>query len=190
MAILIRAQRSARRVTRSYLDPPEGPVYTLLPPSGALPDWSSPSSYQRARTFPGSQNQPASRLQPFMFNDDVNPVDNPQELEALDSRIAELAELQPGWLDGDGASLSPAALRKARIILAELLRLDVPRPRIYPTPEGGVQAEWAAGDHEINVTFEPDGSSAALAVNRESGESRELENGDAEDIAQFFQRAS
>lgn len=189
MAILIQAQRSARRETRSYLDPPEGPVYTLLPPSGALPDWSSPLSYQRVRASP-SQNRPASRLQPFTFDDDVSPVDNPEELEALNRRIAELAELQPGWLDGDGASLAPAALRNARITLAELLRLGVPRPRIYPTPEGGIQAEWAAGDYEINITFEPDGSSAALAVNLGSGESRELENGDAGDIAQFFQRAS
>ncbi len=121
---------------------------------------------------------------------DVSPVEDPEGLEALDNRIAELAELKPGWLDGAGAPLTLAALEKARITLTELLLLDAPRPHIYPTPEGGVQAEWAAGAHEISVTFEPDGSSYALAVKRESGESSELENGDSMEIAQFFQRAS
>lgn len=120
---------------------------------------------------------------------EVSPIEDPEGLEALDSRIAELAELKPGWLDGAGVPLTLEALGKARITLTELLLLDVPRARIYPTPEGGVQAEWAAGSYEISVTFEPDGSSDALAVNRESGESRELENGAAAGIAEFFQLA-
>jgi hypothetical protein len=121
---------------------------------------------------------------------DVSPVENPDELEALDSRIAELAELKPGWLDGAGVPLTAAALSKARITLTELLLLDLPRARIYPTLEGGVEAEWSAGAYEISVTFEPDGSSNALVVNRESGGSRELENGDTAGIAQFFQPVS
>jgi hypothetical protein len=121
---------------------------------------------------------------------DVSLVEDPEELAALDRRIAELAELQRGWLDGDGAPPAQVALRKASSTLAELLRPDVPHPRIYPTLEGGVQAEWAAGDYEISVTFESDGSSHALAVNRESGDSHELENGDVGGIVQLFQGAS
>jgi len=73
MAILIQAQRSARSKTRPYLDPPEGPTYELLPPSGALPDWASPFSYQHTYTVGASRNRPTSMLQPFTFNDDVDP---------------------------------------------------------------------------------------------------------------------
>jgi hypothetical protein len=121
---------------------------------------------------------------------DVTPVEDPEGLAALDDRIAELELLQPGWLDGAGASLAPAASRQAKITLAELLLPGVPRPRLYPTPEGGVQAEWAVGNYEISLTFKPDGSSCGVAVHRESGESREVENGDAREIAQFFQQES
>lgn len=73
MAILIQAQRSVRRESRSYLEPSEGPEYVLVPPSGALPDWASPMSYQRARTASAGQHRPASMLQPFTFNDDLDP---------------------------------------------------------------------------------------------------------------------
>jgi len=71
MAILIHAQRSVRRESRSYLEPSDGPTYVLVPPSGALPDWASPLSYQRAPTASAGQRRPASMLQPFTFNDDL-----------------------------------------------------------------------------------------------------------------------
>lgn len=121
---------------------------------------------------------------------DVSLVEDPESLEALDSRIAELRELQHGWLDGDGVPPTPAALQQASIVLAEQLTPDVPRPRVYPTPDGGVQAEWAMGGYEINLTIDPDGRGHALAVNLDSGESRDLENGDTKEIAQFLQQAS
>jgi hypothetical protein len=120
---------------------------------------------------------------------DVSLVEDPESLEALDNRIAELRELQHGWLDGDGAPPASVALQRASAMLPELLTLDAPHPHLYPTPEGGVQAEWAVGEYEISLMFEPDGRSYALVVNRDSGESRELENDDTGGIAQFLQRA-
>jgi hypothetical protein len=110
------------------------------------------------------------------------------DVAAIDSRFRELAGLTQGWLDGEGAPLATAALEGARATVAELLRREAPVPRLYPTLEGGVQAEWAVGDYEISLTFEPDGRSYALVVNRDSGESRELENDDTSGIVQFLQR--
>jgi hypothetical protein len=132
----------------------------------------------------------AGVLRRFESIQDVSPVEAPEELDALDSRIAELGELQHGWLDGEGVPPALAALKNASFVLAELLRLDVPRPRLYPAVEGGVQAEWTVGNHEVSVTFEPDGSFYALAVNRDSGESYEVENGDAEEIAELILQSS
>jgi hypothetical protein len=120
---------------------------------------------------------------------DVSPVDDPDDLAALDNRLGELEELQEGWLDGDGLPPAPAALQSARATLAELLGLEAPRPRVYPTPEGGVQAEWTAGNHEISLTFQPDGTLYAVAVNSESGEADELPDGDTVRIAQFVLRS-
>ena len=92
----------------------------------------------------------------------MSPVEDPEGLSALDSRIAELEGLQAGWLDGAGIPPTPAAVKNASITLAELLLLDVPCPRLYPTPDGGVQAEWATGDYEVNVTFEQAGEQQGL----------------------------
>jgi hypothetical protein len=59
--------------------------------------------------------------------------------------------------------------------LAELLNFDVPGPRVFPTPEGGVQAEWTVAGHEISVTFGPNGSLYAVSVNLASGQTEEPE---------------
>ncbi len=62
-------------------------------------------------------------------------------------------------------------------MLADLLTFEVPRPRVFATPEGGVQAEWTVGEHEISVTFEPDGKLYAVSVNLASGDAEEPEAG-------------
>lgn len=119
---------------------------------------------------------------------DVSRVEDPADLEAVDSRLDELEGLRGGWLDGYGAAPTPHALRSARRIVAELLRLEVPKPRLYPTPDGGVQAEWTAGESEINVTFNSDGSSLLVAVDIDSGEANEVTNVEPEEIARFVRR--
>jgi len=121
---------------------------------------------------------------------DVGSVEDPPDIATVDSRFRELAGLDEGWLDGEGVPLANAALESARTTVAELLRREAPMPRLYPTPEGGVQAEWTAGHYEISVTFQPDGELYGLAVNSVSGESDELIDADVERIARFVQRAS
>ncbi|MSU80260.1 MAG: hypothetical protein EXS16_19480 [Gemmataceae bacterium] len=66
-------------------------------------------------------------------------------------RIAELKQLTNGWFDGIG--LAPAHDRLDQLATAfennfpgDELRL----PFLYPTPEGGVRAEWSFKSHEIS----------------------------------------
>jgi hypothetical protein len=119
---------------------------------------------------------------------DVSRVEDPADLEAVDSRLDELEGLRGGWLDGYGAAPTPPALRSARRIVAELLGLEVPKPRLYPTPDGGVQAEWTAGESEINVTFNSDGTPLLVAVDIDSGEANEVTNVEPGEIARFVRR--
>jgi hypothetical protein len=124
---------------------------------------------------------------------DVDPADDahPSEtVQDIDRRLGELEELRRGWLDGEGEALAPDATRRAREILSELASADVPRPRLYPTPEGGVQAEWSIGRYEVSLTFLPDGDAEGLAVNGVSGESDELPGTDVETIIRFVLRAA
>jgi hypothetical protein len=118
---------------------------------------------------------------------DIGPV--PEELAALDSRLSELRETGDAWLDGQGLAPQQAALDKAYATLAELMRLDVPRPRLYPTVEGGVQAEWTMGPFEISVTFDPGGAIFAAATDTDTGADEELKDPAAELLARLILRA-
>lgn len=108
---------------------------------------------------------------------------------ALRLRLAELQKLEDGWLDGDGERLQPQILQCARVTLGRLLRLGVPRSRVYPTPEGGVQAEWTIGTREISLTFEPDGTVYAAVTDVTSGTDDELQDGNADQLARFVLQA-
>ena len=56
-----------------------------------------------------------------------------------------------------------------------MLNHGVSRPRLAPTPDGGVEAEWSRGDHEVSVTFEPTGRLYGNTVDLTTGEMTEPE---------------
>lgn len=128
------------------------------------------------------------RLIRFDSIHDVSVLDDAEELARLDGRFDELAAMRAGWLDGEGVAPNPVALDRARRILAELLNFELPRPKVFPTPEGGVQAEWTVAGHDISVTFEPDDTLYAVSVNLASGhtEEPELATESAEQIARLL----
>ena len=76
-------------------------------------------------------------------------------------RLTELRDLKDGWADGMqnvrdwGSGFGKAPSQDGLDWLAAQLERfypnDAPRPRIYPTPEGGVQIEWSLGDLEIDI---------------------------------------
>lgn len=63
-----------------------------------------------------------------------------------DARFAELAELPPGWFDGEGTAIDEVAMKAARALLAVLADSSIALPRIYPTVDGGIQLEWHGPD--------------------------------------------
>ena len=76
----------------------------------------------------------------------------------LTARIEEIGRLEDGWLDGDGKAPKWAFLQRAeRAVwhIVEATGLD--RPHVYPTPEGGLQAEWEVRGVAFQVTFAPNG---------------------------------
>jgi len=121
---------------------------------------------------------------------DVSLIDDPEGLDILDDRLDELSRLSDGWLDGFGSPPAAEVLQRARSQLAVLLTIDVPRPRVFATPEGGVQAEWTVGEREISINFEPDGSLYAISVNVTDGETVEMGPDNAVQIARLLRPAS
>jgi hypothetical protein len=157
-----------------------GPVRDVLEPNGEGP----PVWVSGVGVFDSDQG-----LLRFDSIHEVSVLDEPEDLASLDKRLEELASLNTGWLDGDGVRPDGDVLHRASCMLADLLTFEVPRPRVFATPEGGVQAEWTIADHEISVTFEPDGRLYAVSVNLASGQAEEpvLATDDPEQIAQLLQ---
>lgn len=69
-------------------------------------------------------------------------------------RLAALAELGEGWLDGAGVPVAPRILERLADLLKDGEENGLPRPYLYPTPEGAVQAEWSFPGAEVSALFD------------------------------------
>ncbi len=75
-------------------------------------------------------------------------------------RCMELLELAPGWLDGEAVPPTRELLELVGAWLDEHQLQDLEQPRLFPTPEGGVEAEWRIGRLDLSIEFD---SSSGLA---------------------------
>jgi hypothetical protein len=99
------------------------------------------------------------------------------EVRKMWNRIDHLSTLEDGWIEGEGSAPSETAIVRAREILARLL-VDhewVARPKVYPTPDGGVQAEWTLGRWACEVAFSADGTARGEATEVEDDRDSEIE---------------
>lgn len=98
------------------------------------------------------------------------------EVQRVWKRLEDLRSLRDGWLEGDGVTPDAVVVARAREVIARILvdYRDLPRPKVFPTPDGGIQVEWMIGDWGAELVFEPDEEGVmAEATNVETGEERE-----------------
>lgn len=81
-------------------------------------------------------------------SDQIKTIEDISRIEFLDSldvpaRIEELALLQDGWFDGEGVAPSKDALVWFAHTWIAHWADNLPLPYLYPTPAGGLQAEWS-----------------------------------------------
>ncbi|MBK8251749.1 MAG: hypothetical protein IPK82_03665 [Polyangiaceae bacterium] len=150
-------------------------------------------SHQRGTVVEAVGDRPITRLrvrgrlvlgpqQKMRTVEELDLVDHERAPEVLKmwARIEHLAQAPPGWLNGDGDPPSAEVQAQAREVLARLLvdHKDVARPKLYPTPDGGLQAEWVLGDWAAEAKFSPAGDGVTLeATNGRTGEDRAEELG-------------
>lgn len=80
-----------------------------------------------------------------------------EELEnALDvgKRLRVFGTLADGWLDDEGTSFPADLLRWLERALVDAIDGGLPRPFLYPTPAGGVLAEWTFPDAEVSAEID------------------------------------
>ena len=83
--------------------------------------------------------------------------------DALDiaQQLEDMKYLEDGWADGMqsatewgkqyGIAPSPEGLDWLAVQFRAHYARSLPRPYLYPTPEGGVQAEWSLGANEVSL---------------------------------------
>lgn len=65
-------------------------------------------------------------------------------------RLNSFLELKNGWLDGKGYAPSFAFINKMASFFDIVKHRNIQHPYLYPTPEGGILAEWKVGNWDIS----------------------------------------
>ncbi len=88
-------------------------------------------------------------------------IDSIQQVSTLDPqdvslRLHQLAGLRDGWLDGSGRAPSETGLNWLTEAFTTFYSTELPLPNLYPTPEGGIQAEWMFGRQDTSLAIDID----------------------------------
>ena len=89
-----------------------------------------------------------SKLQTFDTIEHLNILD---PLDVGNRLLDELGELGNGWFNGKGSAFPKAGLQWLTNVFTTFYDDSLPLPRLYPTVEGKVQAEWSTATHEISL---------------------------------------
>ena len=116
----------------------------------------------------------------------IDPIEDIIALDPLDvrARLDEFRSLEDGWFEGEGRALRSEGLDWFAEQFERRYPADLPLPHLYPTPDGGIRAEWSQDSHAIILEANLENHSASwLWFDRDSDtdHERELDLNDAED---------
>lgn len=92
----------------------------------------------------------AQRLQGLKSVDHISILD-PRDVPA---RLDELRSLGDGWFEGKGGALPGEGLDWLASAFDQHFPDDLPLPLVFPTVDGGVQAEWSIDPHELSLEID------------------------------------
>lgn len=92
----------------------------------------------------------SQRLQAFESLEHISML-HPRDVPA---RLDELRSLQDGWLEGKGVALPGDGLDWLSATFDQHFPDDLPLPLVFPTAEGGVQAEWSMTPYELSLEID------------------------------------
>jgi len=97
----------------------------------------------------------------FTRYDKIETVKLIESFEFLDekdvpSRLQSLGLLKDGWLDGEGKAINNSFINWFSDEFERNFSPELPLPFLYPTLDGGIQAEWSINNNELSVIINPD----------------------------------
>lgn len=93
----------------------------------------------------------------------------------VQARLYELSFLKDGWYDGKGQVPPNGSLKTLSSMFSENYSEDAPLPRIYPTLDGNISAEWTIADWEVGFEIDMHSMNGTfLAVNASSDNEIEM----------------
>lgn len=72
----------------------------------------------------------------------------------VETRLEELGALRDGWLNGKGTAFDRERLKALAETFDKNFDAALPLPHLYPTPEGGILAEWGINDWAVSLDVE------------------------------------
>ena len=91
------------------------------------------------------------------------------------AQLTDLAQLEDGWLNGEGRAPDRDGLAWLADRFERSWPRDLPSPYLFPTPEGGVLAEWALPPYAISLDIDlgaHTGEWHALNLETDAGDTR------------------
>lgn len=117
--------------------------------------------YEAARSYPDNDYILVQAIALKDRNNKLKSIQTVEQISELDPmdvalRLDELAQLKTGWLNGKGRGFDRGRLDRLAAQFDRYYSSEFPMPHIYPTAEGGVQAEWSMGDWEVSLEINVD----------------------------------
>lgn len=139
----------------------------------------SPASFTLSRTagavLPPAHHalltghRPPARRRLSLQHYDRSGNQTPLPLWAVDAeqQLQLLVALRRGWDGRRAEPVTELAVQTVVLVLAEVMAGSTPSPQYFPLPDGGLQVEWHAGGHDIEVEVDGDGSLHVLSTEPE-----------------------
>lgn len=83
----------------------------------------------------------------------VEPVD-PGETLDVGARLDELRALKDGWLEGRGRAPAAEGMDWLAGAFRNQYPQQLPLPHLYPSEEGGIQAEWGLSPYDVTLEID------------------------------------
>lgn len=133
--------------------------------------------------FHGYENKLILEIQGIVIIDrsgEIKTIENIEQVSLLDpldiaNRLEDLVILEEGWLNGKGKALNKTKVDNLNNYFDTYYNNELPLPYLYPTAEGGVQAEWEINKWEVSLEIDLNNFAAELhAINFDNNEEKEL----------------